>query len=208
MEIILKYFPQLDGRQQQQMARLGPLYTEWNQKINVVSRKDIDNLYAHHILHSLGIARLIHFASGAEILDLGTGGGLPGIPLAILFPKTRFTLIDATRKKIMVVEEITRTLGLDNVTARHIRAEEVKQKFEFVVSRAVASLGKLVEWSFPLIRAKQQHALPNGLITLKGGDIKAELKTLPRGSYTEIYPLSGFFEEAYYQEKFVVYVQH
>lgn len=208
MEIILKYFPQLDGRQQQQMAQLGPLYTEWNQKINVVSRKDIDNLYAHHILHSLGIARLIHFAPGAEILDLGTGGGLPGIPLAILFPKTRFTLIDGTRKKIMVVEEITRTLGLDNVTARHIRAEEVKQKFDFVVSRAVASLDKLVEWSFPLIRAKQQHALPNGLITLKGGDIKAELKTLPQGSYTEVYPLSGFFEEAYYQEKFVVYVQH
>ena len=208
MEDILKYFPQLTEQQQQQLARLGPLYREWNQKINVISRKDIDNLYAHHILHSLGIARLIHFAPGAEILDLGTGGGLPGIPLAIFFPKTRFTLIDGTRKKVLVVEEIVGALGLTNVSARHIRAEELKQKFDFVICRAVASLDKLVAWSFPLIKNKQQHALPNGLITLKGGDIQAELDALPRGSYTEVYPLSDFFDEEYYQEKYILYVQY
>lgn len=208
MEIILKYFPALDAQQQLRMARLGPLYQEWNQKINVVSRKDIGNLYAHHILHSLGIARLIHFAPGAEILDLGTGGGLPGIPLAIFFPEVKFTLIDGTRKKAMVVEEIAGALGQENVKARHIRAEEVKEKFDFVISRGVASLDKLVAWSFPLIKTKQQHALPNGLITLKGGDVKAEIKALPRGSYTELYPLSDFFDEEYYREKYVVYVQY
>ncbi len=208
MEIILKYFPGLDAQQQLRMARLGPLYQEWNQKINVVSRKDIGNLYAHHILHSLGITRLIHFAPGAEILDLGTGGGLPGIPLAIFFPQAKFTLIDGTRKKITVVEEIAGALGLENVNARHIRAEEMKEKFDFVISRAVASFDKLVAWSFPLIKTQQQHALPNGLITLKGGDVKAEIKALSRGSYTELYPLSDFFDEEYYREKYVVFVQY
>ncbi|MCB9295746.1 MAG: 16S rRNA (guanine(527)-N(7))-methyltransferase RsmG [Lewinellaceae bacterium] len=207
METLLKYFPKLTELQQQQLAQLGPLYQEWNQKINVISRKDIDNLYAHHILHCLGITRLIHFAPGAEILDLGTGGGLPGIPLAIFFPQVAFTLVDGTRKKIMVAEEIIGTLGLANARACHIRAEELKQKFDFVVCRAVASLDKLVGWSFPLIKSQQRHALPNGLITLKGGDIKAEIKALPRGSYTEVYPLSDFFDEAYYQEKYIIYVQ-
>ena len=208
MEILLKYFPQLTEQQQQQLAQLGALYKEWNEKINVISRKDIDNVYDHHILHSLGITRLIHFAPGAEILDLGTGGGLPGIPLAIFFPKTKFTLIDGTRKKILVAEEIIGALELANVKARHIRAEELKQKFDFVVCRAVASLDKLAAWSFPLIKRPQQHALPNGLITLKGGDVMAEIKALPRGSYTERYALSDFFEEAYYQEKYIIYVQH
>ncbi|MCO6475458.1 MAG: 16S rRNA (guanine(527)-N(7))-methyltransferase RsmG [Phaeodactylibacter sp.] len=208
MELLLKYFPKLTGQQQQQLAQLGPFYREWNQKINVISRKDIDNLYAHHILHSLAIARLIHFAPGAEILDLGTGGGFPGIPLAIFFPQVKFTLIDGTRKKVMVVEEAVNALGLTNVRPRHIRAEELKQKFDFVASRAVASLDKLVEWSFPRIKAKQQHALPNGLITLKGGDIETEIKALPRGAYTEVYALSDFFEEQYYQEKYIIYVQH
>lgn len=208
VELLLKYFPRLSERQQQQLEQLGPLYREWNQKINVVSRKDIDNLYAHHILHSLSIARLIHFAPGAEILDLGTGGGLPGIPLAIFFPEVKFTLIDGTRKKITVVEEIVGSLGLENVKARHVRAEELKQKFDFVVCRAVASLDKLAGWSFPLIKAKQRHALPNGLISLKGGDIKAEIEALPRGAYTEAYALSDFFEEEYYEEKFIIYVQH
>ena len=208
MEILLKYFPQLTEQQQQQLVKLGTLYHEWNQKINVISRKDIDNLYAHHILHSLGIARLIHFAPGAEILDLGTGGGLPGIPLAIFFPQTKFTLIDGTRKKITVVEEIVGALELGNVSARHIRAEELKHKFDFVTCRAVASLDKLVDWSFPLIKRAQQHALPNGLIALKGGDVKSEIKALPRSAYSEVYPLSDFFDEEYYQEKYIIYVQH
>ncbi len=207
MEIILKYFPGLTENQLAQLAQLEPLYREWNEKINVISRKDIDNLYAHHILHSMAIAKVIKFKAGAEILDLGTGGGLPGIPLAILFPQTHFTLIDSTRKKILVVEEVSRAIGLANVQARHIRAEEVKQRFDFVVSRAVASLDKLVGWSFPLIKQKQQHALPNGLIALKGGDVKAEIKALPRGSYTEIFPLPEFFAEEYYLEKFAIYAQ-
>lgn len=207
METILKYFPGLTESQLAQLAQLEPLYREWNEKINVISRKDIDNLYAHHILHSMAIAKVIKFKAGADILDLGTGGGLPGIPLAILFPQTQFTLIDSTRKKILVVEEISRAIGLANVQARHIRAEEVKQRFDFVVSRAVASLDKLVSWSFPLIKQKQQHALPNGLISLKGGDVKAEIKTLPRGSYTETFPLSKYFSEEYYLEKFAVYAQ-
>ncbi len=208
IELLLKYFPKLSEQQQHQLAQLGPFYREWNQKINVISRKDIDNLYAHHILHSLAIARLIHFAPGAEVLDLGTGGGFPGIPLAIFFPQVKFTLIDGTRKKIMVVEEAVNALGLTNVRPHHIRAEELKQKFDFVASRAVASLDKLVEWSFPRIKAKQQHALPNGLITLKGGGIEAEIKALPRSAYTEVYALSDFFEEEYYQEKYIIYVQH
>ncbi|HQU60614.1 MAG TPA: 16S rRNA (guanine(527)-N(7))-methyltransferase RsmG [Saprospiraceae bacterium] len=207
MEIILKYFPKLTESQRDQFAQLGPLFREWNDKINVISRKDIDNLYAHHILHSMALAKVITFKSGADILDLGTGGGLPGIPLAILFPETQFTLIDGTRKKILVVEEISQAIGLTNVKAQHIRAEEVKQRFDFVVSRAVASLDKLVEWSFPLIKKKQQHALPNGLLTLKGGDIKAEIKALARGSYAEIFQLSEFFKEEYYLEKFAIYVQ-
>ncbi len=207
MDIILKYFPKLSEKQKEQFAQLEPLYKEWNQKINVISRKDIDNLYPHHILHSLAIARLAFFAPGAEILDLGTGGGLPGIPLAILFPETQFTLVDGTRKKVLVANEIIQAIGLKNAQSRQVRAEEMKEKFDFVVCRAVASLDKLVEWSFPRIKKKQQHALPNGLITLKGGDIESEIKALPKSSYTEYYPLSDFFEEKYFQEKYVVYVQ-
>ncbi|MCB0570224.1 MAG: 16S rRNA (guanine(527)-N(7))-methyltransferase RsmG [Phaeodactylibacter sp.] len=207
MEIILKYFPKLTEVQQARFAQLEPLYREWNDKINVISRKDIDNLYTHHILHSLALAKVVSFKPGAEILDLGTGGGFPGIPLAILFPQARFTLIDGTRKKVLVVEEISRAIGLANVEALHIRAEEVKQRFDFVVSRAVASLDKLVAWSFPLIKQKQQHALPNGLLALKGGDVKSEIKALPRGSYTETHPLSKFFSEEYYLEKYAIYTQ-
>jgi 16S rRNA (guanine527-N7)-methyltransferase len=207
MEQIEYYFPKLSPLQKQQLAQLGPLYQEWNQKINVISRKDIDNVYPHHILHAMAIARLIHFAPGASILDLGTGGGLPGIPLAILFPDTQFKLIDGTRKKIMVVQELVNALELTNVQAQHIRAEELKEKFDFVVCRAVASLDKLVEWSRPLIKKKQQHALPNGLITLKGGNLRAELKSLGRKAYAESFPLSDFFDEPYFEEKYAVYVQ-
>ncbi|MDX1940050.1 MAG: 16S rRNA (guanine(527)-N(7))-methyltransferase RsmG [Saprospiraceae bacterium] len=209
MEIILKYFPNLTEHQQDQFAQLGALYRDWNAKINVISRKDIEHLYAHHVLHSLSISKVVQFKSSASILDIGTGGGFPGIPLAIMFPETKFTLLDGTRKKITVVQEVANGISLKNVTALHQRAEEFKQqKFDFAVSRAVAPLEKLVEWSFRLIKQKdQQHILPNGLITLKGGDIDAEIKELPKGFYTEVYPLSDFFEEEYYQEKYAVYVQ-
>jgi len=206
-DIILKYFPHLSAQQQKQFEQLAPLYREWNDKINVISRKDIDHLYEHHLLHSLAIAKLIRFKPGAEVLDLGTGGGLPGIPLAILFPDTHFTLIDGTRKKITVVEHIRAGIGATNISARHIRAEELKQRFDFVVSRAVAGLDKLVTWSDRLIKAKQIHALPNGLIALKGGRLKSEIDALPRGNYVEVYPLSDYYEEPYFMEKYVVYVQ-
>lgn len=207
MEIIRRYFPQLSEHQYQQLSQLGPLYTEWNDKINVISRKDIDNLYERHILHSLAIAKAIDFVPGAEILDLGTGGGLPGIPLAILFPATKFTLIDGTGKKIKVVKAIAETLELKNIEAHHLRSEDLKQKFDFVICRAVASLDKLVHWSFRLLKSKHLHAIPNGLITLKGGNIKSEEKALPNREYVESYPITDFFPEEYFVEKYVVYVQ-
>lgn len=209
MEEILKYFPNLSDKQIEHFQALGPLYQEWNQKINVISRKDIDNLYPHHILHALAIAKVIKFKPGAEILDLGTGGGLPGIPLAILFPETNFMLIDGTRKKITVVQEIIQAIGLENVTAQQMRAEELKKKnFDFVVCRAVASLEKLIAWSFPLLEVEeQQHALPNGLLTLKGSNISGELAILPKGHYIENYKISDFFKLEYYQEKSVIYAQ-
>ncbi|MCI5080375.1 MAG: 16S rRNA (guanine(527)-N(7))-methyltransferase RsmG [Saprospiraceae bacterium] len=209
MELILKYFPDLSERQIEQIRQLGELYKEWNQKINVISRKDIDQVYDHHILHSMAIAQFIEFKPGAKILDLGTGGGLPGIPMAILFPETDFVLVDGTRKKITVVQEIAQALGLENVDARHQRAEEIKkEKFDFVICRAVASMDKLIEWSFRLIKEDQQHVWPNGLITLKGGDLRAELKALPKGFYIEKVPLSEFYDEPYFEEKFAIYAQY
>lgn len=207
MDKIIKYFPSLTATQIQQLEQLGPLYQEWNSKINVISRKDIDNVYPHHILHAMAIAKFVKFQPGANILDLGTGGGLPGIPMAILFPETNFRLIDGTRKKISVVKEIAGALGLKNVVAQHIRAEELREKFDFVICRAVASLDKLVAWSFPLISNKERHAIPNGLITLKGGTLGDEKKGLPRGTYLDIVPLSYYFDEPYFEEKVVIYVQ-
>jgi len=207
MEQIIKYFPNLSERQLEQLSQLEVLYRDWNEQINVISRKDIENLYAHHVLHSMAIAKLISFKKGASILDLGTGGGLPGIPLAILFPDTSFTLVDGTGKKIKVADAISREIGLRNVKTLHIRAEEVRQKFDFVVCRAVASLDKLVGWSRRLVAKKHQHALPNGLITLKGGDIRAEKKLLHPGEYVEVFPLSDWFELPFFEEKYIVYVQ-
>lgn len=207
MQKILEYFPNLSPLQIQQLEQIGPLYREWNEKINVISRKDIDHLYEHHVLHSLSIAKVLSFKPGAQILDLGTGGGFPGIPLAILFPDVQFLMVDGTGKKIKVVQAVIEALELPNAVALHGRAEELKQQFDFVICRAVARLEKLIPWSFPLLKKKQQHGQPNGLLTLKGGNVQEEIKALPNNYYTEIYPLSDFFAENYFKEKCIVYVQ-
>ncbi len=208
MEIILSYFPNLSEEQKRQFQSLQDLYAEWNQQINVISRKDIENLYLHHVLHSLAIARYIQFKPGTDVLDLGTGGGFPGLPLAILFPETRFLLVDSIGKKLKVVNEVAAAIGLTNIETRHIRVEEIKdKKFDFVVTRAVATLDKLFYWSKKLIKTKHINALPNGIIALKGGNIREEIKLLPRGEYAEITPLSKYFKESFFEEKALVYIQ-
>ncbi len=208
MEIILSYFPNLSEEQKRQFQSLQELYAEWNQQINVISRKDIENLYLHHVLHSLAIARYIQFKPGTDVLDLGTGGGFPGLPLAILFPETRFLLVDSIGKKLKVVNEVAAAIGLTNIETRHIRVEEIKdKKFDFVVTRAVATLDKLFYWSKKLIKTKHINALPNGIIALKGGNIREEIKLLPRGEYAEITPLSKYFKESFFEEKALVYIQ-
>ncbi len=204
MDLILKYFPNLSENQKEQFAQLDALYHDWNSKINVISRKDIDNLYEHHVLHSLGIAELIAFKPGTKIMDLGTGGGFPGIPLAIMFPDCQFHLVDSIGKKIKVCTEVATALELKNVTFRHCRAEEEKAKFDFVVSRAVMPLADLVKIIRKNIAKEQHNALPNGLICLKGGELEHE--TNPVKHATMITPLSDFFKEEYFTTKKVVYV--
>ena len=204
MEIILKYFPDLTEEQRQQFAALYDLYIDWNAKINVISRKDIENLYEHHVLHSLGIAKVIQFRPGTSIMDLGTGGGFPGIPLAILFPDTKFHLVDSIGKKVRVATEVANAIGLKNVTFRHARAEEEKGKFDFVVSRAVMPLTDLLKIIRKNISSKQQNALPNGLICLKGGELGNE--TMPVKNKTTLWDLKEFFEEEFFETKKVVYV--
>lgn len=203
-EIISKYFPSLTERQKEQFAALDALYRDWNSKINVISRKDIDNLYEHHVLHSLAIAELIRFKPGTSIMDLGTGGGFPGIPLAIMFPEVRFHLVDSIGKKIRVCQEVTGALGLENVTTQWCRAEEVKQKFHFVVSRAVMPLPDLVKIIRKSISGEQFNGLPNGLICLKGGELEQEAK--PFGKAAQITSLNEFFEEEFFETKKVVYL--
>lgn len=204
--LLIKYFPELTKRQLEQFEHAASLYREWNEKINVISRKDIDNLYLHHFLHSLAIARFIAFKSGSRILDLGTGGGFPGIPLAIMFPEVHFTLIDGTQKKIKVVQEVVSALDLKNTEPKAVRAEELKDKFDFVVTRAVAKIDQLLLWSRRLIHQKHLNTYPNGLIALKG-DVKEELKLLPKHEYREVYPIVKYFPEEYFEGKFILYVQ-
>ena len=204
MELILKYFPDLTEEQKRQFAALYDLYTDWNSKINVISRKDIENLYEHHVLHSLGIAKVIRFKPGTKVMDLGTGGGFPGIPLAILFPEVQFHLVDSIGKKVRVATEIAGSIGLKNVTTRHARAEEEKQLFDFVVSRAVMPLTDLLKIIRKNISPKQQNALPNGLICLKGGELEKETMTVK--NKTTMWNLKEFFGEEFFETKKVVYV--
>lgn len=207
MELIKRYFPDLTDRQLGQLEQLWDLYHDWNQKINVISRKDIDNLYLNHVLHSLSIAKYLSFSEGSRVLDLGTGGGFPGIPLAILFPEVEFTLIDGIRKKINVCNEVIRALNLSNARAYQRRAEETKDKHHFVVTRAVAKIDVLIGWSRKLISNQQKNRLPNGLIALKGGDIEQEMNLLPKWEYYELVPISMYFEEEAFEEKYLVYIQ-
>lgn len=206
LQIIDKYFPRLNEVQKTKLSALLQVYTEWNQKINVISRKDMESFYVHHVLHSLSVALFVQWPKGTKILDLGCGGGFPGIPLAILFPDIEFTLIDGTAKKIKVVNAVIEELQLDNVKAFHSRAEEQKLKFHFVLSRAVAPLHQLLEWSKPLLLSNSIHALPNGLIAYKGGDLKEELRSIPSNYFAESWPIREKISEEYFETKYLVYV--
>lgn len=205
MEKILSYFPHLTERQRQQLAALYDLYVDWNQKINVISRKDIENLYEHHVLHSLAIAKMISFRPGTRILDFGTGGGFPGIPLAILFPDCTFKLIDGTGKKIRVATEVAQAIGLKNCHPAHLRGEEEKGLYDFVVSRAVMPLPDLMKIvKKNITRKEQKNALPNGVIVLKGGDVQFE--TAPFRKIVEVSDISSWFQEDWFKQKYVIYV--
>lgn len=204
MEEILHYFPELSEVQRQQFAALYDLYSDWNAKINVISRKDIDNIYLHHVLHSLAIGKMIHFKTDTKILDFGTGGGFPGIPLAILFPDCQFKLIDGTGKKIRVATEVANAIGLKNVTLQHLRGEDEKGKFDFVVSRAVMPLPDLIKIVRKNISKKNFNLLGNGVICLKGGSVEEETKAYRKTA--EIVPISDIFAEEWFQEKYIIHV--
>jgi len=201
---VLSYFPSLSPKAKEQLAQLLPLYEEWNSQINVISRKDLDQLYTRHVLHSLAIHKFLQFAPGSRVLDIGTGGGFPGIPLAILNPEVNFVLVDSIGKKIKVVQEVSQALGLTNVTAIHERAEKVKGPFDFVMSRAVAELRLLLQWSNGKLAKKQINALPNGIICLKGGDLTEEFKGLSKD--IEVYDLQQWFADPFFETKKLVYL--
>ena len=204
ISIIEKYFPNLSDVQKSQFAALDALYQDWNSKINVISRKDMDNFYEHHVLHSLGIAKFTDFADGTEILDLGTGGGFPAIPLAIIFPNVSFHAIDGVGKKIKVLNAVAESIGLTNIKGEHLRAEDVKAKYDYVVSRAVMQMPDLMKLARPLLKPVASSALPVGVIALKGGDLTEELKPLGRNAMSE--SLTNSFEEEFFSTKSVVYV--
>ena len=204
MEIITKYFPNITELQAEQFAQLEVLYNDWNSKINVISRKDIHNLYEHHVLHSLGIAKLINFRPDTNIMDLGTGGGFPGIPLAILFPEANGHLVDSIGKKVRVAQEVATAIGLKNVRFSHARAEEIKDKYDFVVTRAVMSMVDLIKIARKNIAKEQHNALPNGIIALKGGELDGEIAAVK--NIAAVWPLSDYFEEEYFETKKVVHV--
>lgn len=204
MEQILKYFPELTDVQKSQFSALYDLYLDWNSKINVISRKDIENLYEHHVLHSLAIAKTVRFRPGTSILDFGTGGGFPGIPLAIMFPECRFKLIDGTGKKILVAQEVAKAVGLTNCSPVQLRGEEEKGKFDFVVNRAVMQLPDLMKIVRKNVSNKHQNALPNGVICLKGGDVQAEVH--PYRNIAEVTDISDFFSEEWFKGKHIIYV--
>lgn len=204
MEEILKYFPDITEKQKQQYAALYDLYKDWNEKINVISRKDIENLYTHHVLHSLAIAKTLSFRPGTKVLDFGTGGGFPGIPLAIMFPEVEFKMIDGTGKKIRVVNEVASAIGLENINAVHLRGEEEKGKYDFVVSRAVMPLPDLMKIIKKNFLKEGKNSLPNGLICLKGGNVEGEMK--PYSKIAEAMEISSWFKDDWFKEKFVIYV--
>ncbi len=204
MDLILKYFPWITALQQAQFSRLEALYNHWNAQINVISRNDIDALYEHHVLHSLAIARIITFRPGTRILDVGTGGGFPGIPLAILFPEVSFHLVDSIGKKITVVRAVAEALELANVSADQVRAEHFTEKVDFVVSRAVTQLPQFLKWTVKSIDPKGQNALPNGILYLKGGDLEAEISAAQRKAV--VYDLAECFEEPFFETKKLIYI--
>jgi len=205
MEIILKYFSDFSNQQLQQFADLYELYRDWNNKINVISRKDIDSLYLKHVLHSLAIAAVIEFEPGTQIIDIGTGGGFPGVPLAIFFPEVQFHLVDSIAKKLKVIDGVVEAVGLTNITTQHTRAEEIKNRqFDFVVSRAVAPVKDLWRWGHPLIKKGNKQELPNGLICLKGGDLVQEISE--SGVKPRMIPLDDIFQEDFFKEKYLLHV--
>ena len=206
VQLILKYFPDLTEKQIEQFSKLLEVYTFWNNQINVISRKDTDNFYERHVLHSLGIAKIMQFQDGADIMDIGTGGGFPGIPLAILYPNCNFTLVDSIGKKIKVVNEVAAAIGLTNVTGIHERAENIDKQFDFIVSRAVTAMPDFIKWINGKFKKKSVHDLKNGILYLKGGDLKEEMKGVNR--YFFMHNLPDHFSEEFFETKKVVYVRY